>query len=210
MADKKKNRKQLTLRPTTVAYAWLDKPDSGHKFSNNKFKTTFVYDDVDDMAKIEEAVVELAEAEWGDKVSIDEVKRPYRTADEQTKEAFQGKVTITASSKFKPDLRDAKRKKLPPKVKIFGGDVCAAIVMLMPYESTEKVREGNKTITVTVYGVSAQLQAVQLVTKNSNGGSGADAFEEYDDGYDGSTFEDWGDDDQAEGEDIGSDDDGDF
>lgn len=211
MADtKKKNKKQITLKPGTAAYTYLDKPDTGHKYSNNKFKTTMVYDDDFDLIEhIEAAVVELAEAEWGDTVDIDEVKRPFRLAEDQEKEQFEGKITLNASTKYKPMLFDAKRKKLKSSVKIFSGDEIAAIVDLLPYESTEKVREGKKTVTVTVYGVSAQLKAVQLITKNSGGGVDASAFGEYDDGFDSDDYEDQFDD-QSEDEENEDDDNGDF
>lgn len=198
MADKKIKR-QVTLKPTTVAYAYLNKPDTGHKFSNGKFKATLVYDDLADLDHVEAAVREIAAEEWGGRVNIDEVKRPFRTPDEQTKEAFEGKTTLNMTSKYKPQAFDAKRKPLPEKVSIFGGDKVAAIVTLMPYESTEKVREGSKVVTLTVYGVSAQIGAVQLVEKRAGGGVSADMFGEYDDGYDASGFQDYGSGDGDEG-----------
>jgi hypothetical protein len=206
----KKNKEQHTLPPATAAYAYLDKPDTGHKFSNNKFKVTMVYDDTDFVDAVEELVVQLAQEEWGDKVDIDDVKRPYRLPDEQTKENFEGKATIAVTSKYKPQAYDAKRKKLPSSVKIYSGDVISCIVQLMPYESTEKVREGKKTVTVTVYGVSAQLSAVQLIEKRGGGGADPNAFGEYDDGFDGSEYEDEEDNssDHEGGESV--DDDGDY
>ena len=212
MADKKakKNKIKLTLKPGIAAFSYLDKPDSGGKYSDDKFKTTMVYDDEALIEHIEKATIELAEQEWGDSVDIDEVKRPFRMPDEQTRDDFEGKITLVTKTKYKPMLFDAKRKKLKPNVKIFSGDEIAAIVELIPYESTEKVREGKKTVTVTIYGVSAQLKAVQLIRKNSGGGVDASDFGEYDDGFDNDEFEDpYGDQEGAGGEDEG-DDNGDF
>lgn len=186
----KKQKIQHTLPPATAAYAYLDKPDTGHKYSNNKYKVTMVYDDVDFVDELEAKVAEIAKEEWGDAVDLADVKRPYRLPDEQTKENFEGKATIATTSKYKPQGYDAKRKKLPSSVKIFSGDLISAIIQLMPYESTEKVREGRKTVTVTVYGVTAQLAAVQLIEKRGGGGADPDAFGEYEDGFDASGFED--------------------
>lgn len=207
----KKNKVQLTLPPATAAYAYIDKPDTGHKFSSGKFKVTMVYDDTDFVQAVEDAVKQIAEEEWGDAVDLDDVKRPYKMPDEQTKENFEGKATMNASSKYKPQAYDAKRKKLPSKVKIFGGDLISSIVQLVPYESTEKVREGKKTVTINVYGVTAQLAAIQLIDKRGGGGADPSMFGEYEDGFDASGIEDDGEEEEQDhegGETV--DDDGDY
>ena len=212
----KKNKAQVTFAPTTCAYAWIDKPDTGHKFSNNKYKTTLVFDDEADALAVKmnkqqrdlkEICEELALAEWGDDFDLSELRLPVRMPEDQTKESFEGKATVTPSSKFKPMAYDAKRNKLPKGVKIFSGDVVSVIATLLPYESTEKVREGKKMVSVTTYGISAQLSAIQLVEKRAGGGAGADGFDEYEEGFDASEFEDY---EEEEELDDDGDDDGDY
>lgn len=212
----KKNQAQVTFAATACAFAWIDKPDSGHKFSDNKHKVTLVYNDEDDAVTVKcnkqernlkEICEELAVAEWGEDFDLEELRLPIRFGDEQTKDDFEGKTTITPKSKYKPMAYDAKRNKLPKGVKIFSGDVVSVIAKLMPYESTEKVREGKKMVSVTTFGISAQLAAIQLVEKRAGGGAGPDGFEEYDDGFDASEFEGY---EEPEDEDEDDDEDGDF
>lgn len=205
---------QVTFPATTCAYAWIDKPDSGHKFSDNKYKCTLVYDDIDDAMTVKEGGAEanlveichrLAVEEWGEDFDLDELRLPFRPPEDQTKDDFEGKTTITPKSQYKPMAYDAKRKKLPKSVKIFSGDVVATIGTLKPYESTEKVREGKKMVTVTTYGISIQMGAIQLVEKRAGGGAGPEGFDDYEDGFDGSGFDDdlVDDDDDNDGDDNG-------
>lgn len=215
----KKVKTQVAFAPTTCAYTWLDKPDTGHTYSDNKYKATLVYDDVNDAMTVKEDGEEvdlkevcerLALEHWGDDFDLSELRLPVRLPETQTKEDFEGKATVTPKSKYKPMAYDAKRNKLPKNVKIYSGDVAAVLATLIPYESTERVREGKKVVTVTTYGISANLSAIQLVEKRAGGGPGPGAFETYDDGFDASGMEDdEGGDDQTEGTDE-EDDDGDY
>lgn len=214
----RKVKTTVTFKPTVASYPWIDKPDTGHKFSDNKYKTTLLYDDVDDavtvkengnLVNLQDVCERLALAEWGDDFDLEELRVPIRMAEDQTREDYEGMTTITAKSKYAPMAYDAKRNKLPKKVKIFGGDVVSVIATLLPYESTEKVREGKKVVTVTTYGISAQLSAIQLVEKRAGGGAGPEGFDSHEGGFDGSGYEDQDDEDQDDEEDN-NDDSGDF
>lgn len=189
---KKKNKKQITLPRAVAAYAWIEKPDSGHKYSDNKHKVTMVYDDEASTEELVDRIrtecEKLALAEWGEDFDLSELQYPIRSPEDQTKDDFEGKYTITPKSKYAPMRFDAKRNKLAAKVKVFSGDVVASIIDLLPYESTEQVRENGKKITVKIYGVSAQLKAVQLIEKRGGGGVDASMFDEYDEGFDSSDF----------------------
>lgn len=180
----KKPQRKVTLKRVTAAYAYIDKPDTGHTFSNNKFKVTAVHEDEAVFADLMAASKSLAEEAFPE-VDEDDIRMPLRTPEEQTKEAFEGKYTVNTSTKFQPSVYDAMKKLMSKKTKIMGGDLVSLILILLPYESTEKVREGKKTVTVTVYGISAQLAAVQLIEKRS-GGVDASMFDEYEDGFDSS------------------------
>lgn len=177
----------LVLPKATAVYPKVHRPDTEGQYATGKFQTQLAWDEWE-LDKLEAAVIEAAKLKWGDDVDLDEVKRPYKLPEDQTKEAFEGKITATVSTKYKPDVVDSKKKKLPKGVEVKGGDLIKCAVVLFAYESTEKIREGKKTVTVTVQGVSLQLSAVMLVEKRSGGG-GASMFDEEEGGFDSSEFE---------------------
>jgi hypothetical protein len=177
MSEKKKLSKIVT--PAAVAaFAWLHRPDEGQKYSNGKFKVSLILDDDHEFIDtLKTACKEAAKAEWG-KVPAD-LKLPIQV--KEGKEEFEGKVLLPMSSKFAPGIVDAKRQELAEGVEARSGDLIKASVLLYPYESTEKVREGKKTVTVTVRGISLQLRNVQLLEKRTGSGGAADDFEDEDD-----------------------------
>lgn len=188
----KKTFIKLTSPAASAGFAWLDKPDSGHKFSDGKFKVTLnlVKGDTEVDAfleKFEAACKASAVAQWG-KVPED-LQTPLKDGDEiaadKDKPDLKGLWQITPKSKFQPGLVGPDRQPLPEKVKIFGGDLLRASFMLIPYESTdsviEKVNGKNRKTTVTTYGVSAQLRNVQLLEKRNGGGGVEDDFDSEDD-----------------------------
>jgi len=153
-----------------AAFAYIHKPDTGHKYSTNKFKVTVVLDGDTDMEAIRAKALEAAAHEWGDKVQEGDIVMPWRDGNDRKQEEFHGKILLTASSKFAPTVVDSKRKPLKKGVQVWSGDEVAIVVNLNPYEKTEKVREGKKMVEVQTFGVSAQLNIVQLIAKNSGGG----------------------------------------
>lgn len=184
-----KSKKVLLVTPPgTAAYAWFHKPDSGHQYSNNKYKGTLVLPGDTDMSDIE-AKAKAVLAEAYPKADVDTAGMFFKSGDNHKNEEFRGTILLNASSKFAPQIVDAKRKPLPKGVEARSGDEVRFVLSLFPYESTEKVREGGKTVTVTVYGVSAQLQVVQVITKNSGGG-GVNMLDEID-GFDASEDGGW-------------------
>lgn len=208
-----KNR-PVALPKGTLIYPKIAKPDTGHKYSTGKYQTYIGFEDASAIDKMEEVISEMIEEKWGDTVDPTEVKRPYTLAEDQDpeKELFEGLTTVKASSKYKPTVVDAKKRKVPKSVRPGGGDVCVVAVMLSPYESTEKVKQGKKTVTETVYGITARLNVVQIIEKTSGSGL-TDMLEEHDDGFSSEGMEDEDDDetDEADGDqDEDGDDDGDF
>lgn len=188
----------------TLAYGWIHKPDTGHKYSNGKYKGTLVMNADADLSKVK-AQFEEAFRDRFPNEDWDDAKKPWKSGDGHKNEEFHGKLLLDASSKFAPEVFDGKRKKLPKGLQVRSGDEVKFGIQAYAYEQTEKVREGKKTVTVTVYGVSAQLVAVQLLAKNAGGG--ADLFEEEEDAFDASDYEA---EDFETAEDEDADDSGDF
>lgn len=181
-----KQQKVLTPTPVGVfAFAWIEKPDTGHKFSDGKYKVTLVLPGSTDLSGLKEKALKAAKAEFPT-VADEDFVMFWRDGNDSKKEEFHGKVLITAKSKFKPQIVDSKRKELPEGVQVRSGDEGKMVINLYPYTKTEKVKEGKKVVDVQTYGVSAQLNVVQLLKKNAGGG-GLDLLED-EEGFEG---EDW-------------------
>lgn len=74
-----------------------------------------------------------------------------------------------------PVFFDAKGKRITGDIpNIYGGSRISVSVEVWPYTSQETVREGNKRVTVTTYGLTLKPKAVQII-ELAAGGSGATA-----------------------------------
>jgi hypothetical protein len=219
-------RKQIAIKRVTASLAYLRERDTGHKFSDNKYKVTLVGTDGEDSGDaikvtVDEFIEDLFEKckdpknfsdkseVWPEEVSFDEVKLPYRTAEDMSDKVIEAigddKITLLAKTKDAPSLVDAKRKKLPRKVTPMGGDLVTAVVTIAPYKTTEKVKEGKKMVDVPVYGFTSYLNTVQLIEKRGGGG-GMDLLDE-EEGYEADTDDD---EDDVDDEDGDEDNDGDY
>jgi hypothetical protein len=200
MAEKKKQYIKVVIGPGVAAYSWLQKPDTGHKYSDNKYKVTVVTDGDYDTSDLEAKAKEAAKLHWGKVpedlklfiVNGDDVADNAKNKDKD-KEEFRGKLLFTAKSKFQPGFVDAKRNELPEGVEVKAGDLIKVSALLYPYEQEDEMIEkvGNKKVKtkVTTYGISLQLRNVQLLEKRNNGGSAADDFDN-EDGYEGAAADD--------------------
>jgi hypothetical protein len=182
-----KQQKILAVTPAGVfAFAWIVKPDTGHKYSDNKYKITLVLPGSTDMSAIRAKALAAAKQEFPD-VSPEDINLPFKSGDDHKNDEFHGKVLLTAKSKFQPQVVDSKRKELPEGVQVRSGDEGKLVINLYPYTKTEKVKEGKKVVDVQTWGVSAQLNVVQLLKKNAGGG-GMDLLAD-EEGFDGDSYE---------------------
>lgn len=151
----------------TAAYAWLQKPDEGHQFSDGKYKVTLVMDSNDAatqefLQQLEEKMEETAVAEWGK--TPKNLRSPVKDGDDTDKEEFAGKTLIVTKTKFQPGFVDSVGNTLPEDVFPASGDVIRASMTLFPYKAS-----GTP-------GISLQLRNVQLVEKRN---MGADATADF-------------------------------
>jgi hypothetical protein len=182
-----KQQKILAVTPAGVfAFAWIVKPDTGHKYSDNKYKITLVLPGSTDMSAIRAKALAAAKQEFPD-VSPEDITLPFKSGDDHKNDEFHGKVLLTAKSKFQPQVVDSKRKELPEGVQVRSGDEGKLVINLYPYTKTEKVKEGKRVVDVQTWGVSAQLNVVQLLKKNAGGG-GMDLLAD-EEGFDGDSYE---------------------
>ncbi len=158
-----------------AAYAWFSKTDTGHKFSDDKYKVTLVLDPKEPGVKDAiKAMTDKAKAVFKEEHGglPKDIKLPFvdgntkKDADGNQKEEFAGKVLMTIKSKFQPGFFDTKRKELPDGVFPMSGDLVKVSASYFPYEK----------------GVSLQLRNVQLIDKRNSGTDGAGDFDD-EEGY---------------------------
>lgn len=182
MADSKQARKKLpTLRSPqgVAAFAWIAKPDSGKKYSDDKHKVTLVLPKGDTESpwrdaegnnrKGVEEFVKYIDEMHTDARGKKKTESPVKDGDGKDKEEFKGKWLLTFKSKYQPQCVDSKKTELTGEALPKSGDVIKVGFATMPYE------EGKNA------GISLQLRAVQLIEKRARANYG-DAFDE-EDGY---------------------------
>ncbi|WP_458098577.1 hypothetical protein [Roseomonas sp. WA12] len=173
----------LTTIAAPMLFSFLKAPDTkapeGASFKpDGKYKATVALDDVPEDHRA--AILKLAKETFGENYPGDEdVKMPWNDGDDRNDEELHGKTLLIAKSKFQPKFADARGKPLPKGVFPRAGDKVRLKYSLFPYEKTENVREGKKTVVVKVFGVSARLLGVQVVERGQGGdaGGGFDAVE---------------------------------
>lgn len=178
--------------PGVAAYSYVNEPDTKGVYADNKYKVTMLLDNDVDLTGAIAKCHAAAELEWG-KVPED-LKLPFadgnekRDKDGNPKTDYADKIVFTAKSKFAPSMVDAKRAELPDTVWPMSGDVVKVSFACFPYVKTEteveKINGKKVKREVQVYGVSAQLRAVQLLEKRSGFGNSGNDFDVEDD-YDG-------------------------
>lgn len=152
----------------TAAYAWLNKPDTGGEYSDDKYKTDLILEkDAPCIEKITKLCKEAATEKWGKLPK--KLAFPFKDGDEEAekkdKPELKGKVIIRCKTKFKPDVVNVEREPLEEGVFVSSGDQIRVSVACVPYKL-----KGD-------YGVSLQLRAVQLIEKRAR--SAADDFEDF-------------------------------
>lgn len=180
MADAKiKQPKVSIVSPVGIAaYAYHHNPDTKGQYADGKYKGQLVMPGNTDMSALETKVRDFAAAVFPDD-DLSDLHLPWKSY-EGDKEEFEGKIILKASTKHKPKVCDTKRQLLTKGIEARSGDECRYAASLYAYKKVEKVKEGKKIIDVLMYGVSLQLNTVQLVKKNAGGGASLDAFDDID------------------------------
>lgn len=151
-------------------YAWLNKPDTGSDFSDNKYKVTVAWNKDDEFVKTLNAIVmDAAKREFGDELPTN-FNNPIKDGDSGDKEQFAGKVYATFKSTRRPSQVDASNFELPEDVIIMGGDKIRVAAAAKAYNGAQK-------------GVCFYLDMVKLIEKNNGGGNKAANMFGEDEGY---------------------------
>lgn len=153
-------------------FAYIDKPDSGREYSDDKFKVTISFDAADPFVKqLEDKVDALLAEHFGTKIPRN-IHHPVKDGDDTSIDALQGRVFIRAKTVKKPMLVDAKNQPVPEGITVFSGDIIRAGITLAVFDGAQK-------------GVTAYLDAVKIIEKRAGGSGGGNVASMFgdDDGY---------------------------
>lgn len=155
---KKTPMTKLATAQGIAHFAYIDKPDSGREFSDDKYKVTISFDAADPFVKkLEDTVEKLLTEYYGDRRPRN-LHHPVKDGDDTTIDSLQGRVFIRAKSSRQPMLVDAKNQPIPEGITVFSGDVIRAGITLAVFDGAQK-------------GVTAYLDAVKIIEKRSGGSS---------------------------------------
>ena len=161
---------KLVTDKALAHFAYVNEPDTKGDYADGKYKITLSFPKDDPfVTRLDAAVEKLCAEHFGDKRPRN-LHTPVKDGDDSNLDAMAGRVFIRAKSNKQPLVVDSKRNKLPEGLTIFGGDVVKAAITLAVYEAGASK------------GVTAYLDALQLIEKRSSGSNTASMFGD-EDGY---------------------------
>lgn len=188
MAKVKQFSKKVVTPKAVAVYPWLNSPDT--RFGNTQYKVNLTFKG-EEGQKFYDMVVATAKEALAYQKDIDpafkkikELKLPIVPAEDENGNEIDGEYTMKIKSnafitvageqiEIKPSLVDANKAKFEGR--IYGGSLIKCAISLVPYSGF-----GG--------GLTARLDAVQVLTASEGGGS-SDAFD-VEDGYGESTTTD--------------------
>lgn len=164
-----------------LLWSYLFETDSGGKYSDDKYKTTYrLYGDEAQelIKKIDSFIPEAQEAEETDE---EFTMLPYRQALDKEKNVIEGAFDFTFKTKNKPMVIDSKKNRIQksqiPGYKN-GMAIGEGVVQFKPHHFSIVDRKTKQKD----FGIGLYLQAVMITGLNS-GGVDMNMFEDYDDGF---------------------------
>lgn len=150
---------QIVIPKGETAYLHLFRPQPPMQEGKDpQYTATFLYDEGDKrLAKLEKAIVEVAEKKFGPKAKAllekGQLRSPLRPGsdkeDAKDAEMYEGKVFLKASSTDKPQIVDEDLDPILDTFEVYSGCIGRADIWLFPYD-----KAGNK-------GVGAILNSFQ-------------------------------------------------
>jgi len=170
MARNQTPRARLATAKGTAHFAYIDKPDSGREYSDDKYKVTISFAENDPFVATLTAKVDALLAEhFGDKVPRN-IHNPIKHGDDTNVDALAGRIFIRAKSGNQPQLLDAKNNPVPANITVFSGDVIRAAITLAVFDGAQK-------------GVTAYLDMVKIIEKRNTGPSDSGSIFGDDEGF---------------------------
>jgi len=170
MARNQTPRARLATAKGTAHFAYIDKPDSGREYSDDKYKVTISFAENDPFVETLNANVDaLLTEHFGDRVPRN-AHNPIKHGDDTNVDALAGRVFIRAKSGNQPQLLDAKNNPVPAGITVFSGDIIRAAITLAVFDGAQK-------------GVTSYLDMVKLIEKRNTGPSDSGSIFGEDEGY---------------------------
>lgn len=143
-----------------------------------KYSVQMLFDKSTDLAPLKAVIKKAAQEEWGEKLPKN-LKLPFRQGDEKELEGYEGKIVVSAGTKFKPQVIDQKLAPIEAEQDFYPG--CYARAKVVAYAWEEK--DGKS---VLARGVSFNLESIQKLADGESFVSRRDAAEDFDSVEDGS------------------------
>jgi hypothetical protein len=179
-----------------LSFPHLAAPDTGKKFSDNKFKTSILFPKQGvDLGELRAKALECAKTAFGDRIkTLNDFQHPFRDGDQKDLDGYKGNIYITCKSKNRARVVDRNKVDIPAE-EAYGGCQARLIVTACSYQSTENVKDPKtgQIVKQIVYGVTFLLDGVQKLgegDKLGGGGGGSAAFPDDLPADDGATFSD--------------------
>lgn len=176
MAKMEIEKKKCITPEFRVSFPAVFKPKA---FENQeaKYSLVMLFDSDTDLKPLKRAAMNAIVEKWGaDKAKWPKnLRMPFRDGDEKEFEGYKGKTFVSASSKTRPGLVDAKVQPIITEEQFYAGCWARAEVIAFAYDTM-----GNK-------GVSFSLQNIQKLrddTAFSGKRKAEDVFDAVDDGSD--------------------------
>lgn len=178
MANKMEIEKKKCLTPEfQVSFPHVFEAHTAFPGQPAKYSCVMLFDKKEDLKALKTAALNAGIEKFGPREKWPKnLKLPFRDGDEkQDLQGYAGKIFVTATSKMKPGLVNARLEEVIAREDFYAGCYARATLIAFAYDTA-----GNK-------GVSFSLQNLQK-TKNGTPFSGrrkaADEFEAIDDGSD--------------------------
>lgn len=154
-----------------ISYPKVFSPDSSGEYADDKYKATFLFDEsnvqvAEGLKAMKKAVLEVAQKAFGAGVKLKEIQHPFRDgnqkyeADKAKNTHYKDTIFMTAKSKFKPGVVDAKVQPIDNEGDLYGG--CYVKASLIPFSY---MKGSNK-------GVSFRLCNIQKLAEGEPLGGG--------------------------------------
>jgi len=173
---------QIVIPRAETAFLHLFRPQPAMQEGKpDQYSATFLWDEGNPkLAKLEQAIVDVATAKWGAKAKTmlekGQLRSPLRPGsdkeDSNQAEQFEGKVFLTARSTDKPQVVDGDLEPVMDQMDVYSGCIGRADIWLFAYD-----KAGNK-------GVGAILNSFQKLDdgeRKSGRRPASDAFGEEED-----------------------------
>lgn len=130
-----------------LSYAYLFEPDQKGKFSDGKYKATFLFDPSDKaveagLTTMKKAALAVARAAFGEKTKLSEIQHPFRDGSEKAEEnpEYKGMIFVTARTKFRPGVIDQKKNPVETDDTVYSG--CYVRASLVPFSYVQGKDKG--------------------------------------------------------------------